>query len=73
MPLKIHFLHSHVSFFPENAEDVSDEHGEKFHKVIASMENRYKGKWSPGMLADLCWNLKRDTFETSDKRSNTKM
>ena len=68
MSLKIHFLHSHLSFFPENAGDVSDEHGERFHKDIASMENRYKGKWSPAMLADFCWNLKRDTFETSYKR-----
>ncbi|XP_076037944.1 uncharacterized protein LOC143030832 [Oratosquilla oratoria] len=59
MSLKIHFLHSHLSFFPENAADVSDEHGERFHQDIASMENRYKGKWSPAMLADFCWNLKR--------------
>ena len=31
MSLKIHFLHSHLSFFTENAGGVSDEHGENFH------------------------------------------
>ena len=28
--LKIHFLHSHLDFFPENCDAVSDEHGECF-------------------------------------------
>ena len=68
MSLKVHFLHSHLSFFPENASDVSDEHGERFHQDISEMENRYKGKSSPAMLADFCWNLKRDQPETSHKR-----
>ena len=43
MSLKLHFLHFHLSFFPENG-DVSDEHGERFQQSIARMENRYKGK-----------------------------
>ena len=68
MSLKVHFLHSHLSFFPENASDVSDEHGERFHQDISEMENRYKGKSSPAILADFCWNLKRDQSETSHKR-----
>ena len=67
MSLKLHFLHSHLSFFPENG-DVSDEHGERFHQSIARMENRYKGKWSPAMLADFCWNLQRDEPNTTYKR-----
>jgi hypothetical protein len=60
MSLKIHFLHSHLDFFPDNLGAVSDEHGEQFHKDIAAMEKRYQGKWSPSMLADYCWTLKRD-------------
>ncbi|UYV61015.1 hypothetical protein LAZ67_1003112 [Cordylochernes scorpioides] len=60
MSLKIHFLHSHLDFFPDNLGAVSDEHGERFHQDISSMEKRYQGKWSPGMLADYCWTLKRD-------------
>ncbi|UYV67906.1 hypothetical protein LAZ67_5002464 [Cordylochernes scorpioides] len=60
MSLKIHFLHSHLDFFPDNLGAVSDEHGERFHQDISSMEKRYQGKWSPAMLADYCWTLKRD-------------
>ena len=60
MSLKIHFLHSHLDFFPENLGSVSDEHGERFHQQICAMEKRYQGKSSIGMLADYCWTLKRD-------------
>ncbi|UYV81646.1 hypothetical protein LAZ67_20001789 [Cordylochernes scorpioides] len=60
MSFKIHFLHSHLDFFPDNLGAVSDEHGERFHQDISSMEKRYQGKWSPAMLADYCWTLKRD-------------
>jgi len=44
MALKIHFLHSHLDFFPENCGVVSDENGERFHQDISSMEKRYQGK-----------------------------
>ena len=44
MSLKIHFLHSYLDFFPENRGAVSDEHGERFHQDISSMEKRYEGK-----------------------------
>ena len=30
MSLNIHFLESHLDFFPENLGEVSDEHGERF-------------------------------------------
>ncbi|UYV72105.1 hypothetical protein LAZ67_9001826 [Cordylochernes scorpioides] len=60
MSLKIHFLHSHLDFLPDNLGVVSDEHGERFHQDTSSMEKRYQGKWSPGMLADFCWTLKRN-------------
>ena len=36
MSLKMHFLHSHLDFFPENNSDVSDEHGERFHQDIST-------------------------------------
>ena len=52
MSLKIHMLHSHLDFFPNNCGMVSDEHGECFHQEIATMEKRYQGKWSNSMLAD---------------------
>lgn len=70
MSLKIHFLHSHLDFFPSNLGDVSDEHGERFHQDILHMEKRYQGKWSPSMLADYCWNLKRDVHDAKYSRKS---
>ena len=55
MSVKIHFLSSHLEFFPDNCCSVSDEHGELLHQDIAAMEGRYKGKWRPSVLADYCW------------------
>ncbi|UYV82452.1 hypothetical protein LAZ67_21002222 [Cordylochernes scorpioides] len=71
MSLKIHFLHSHLDFFPDNLGAVSDEHGEMFHQDISSMEKRYQGKWSPVMLADYCWTLKRDLPQAKYRRKST--
>ena len=55
--MKIHFLSSHLDFFPENCGAVSDEHCERLHQDIAAMEGRYKGKLSLSMLADYYWTL----------------
>jgi hypothetical protein len=54
MSIKIHLLSSHLDFFSENCDSVSDEHGERFHQDIAAMGSRCKGKWSSSMLADYC-------------------
>jgi len=47
---------------------VSDEHGERFHQDISSMEKRYQGKWDWAMLADYCWTLARDVPTMEYKR-----
>ena len=70
MSLKIHFLESHLEFFPENLGEVSDEHGERFHQDILAMEKRYQGKWTSSMLADYCWALKRDVPEANYRRKS---
>jgi hypothetical protein len=31
MSPKVHFLHSHLNYFPQNLGIVSDEQGERFH------------------------------------------
>ena len=59
MSLKVHFLHSHLDFFPANMGEVSGEHGECFHQEIKEMENRYQGRVTETMLADYCWFLQR--------------
>ncbi|XP_043287550.1 uncharacterized protein [Venturia canescens] len=60
MNLKLHFLHSHLDYFPENLGDLSEEQGERFHQDISEMENRYQGRWNINMMADFCWTLKRE-------------
>lgn len=67
MSLKIHFLHSHLDFFPRNLGAVSDEQGERFHQDLRSMEKRYQGKLEPSLLGDYCWQLIREDA-TSHKR-----
>lgn len=71
MSLKIHFLDSHLDFFPENLGAVSDEHGERFHQDIMQIEKRYNGKWSAAMLADFCWSIHRETPMECMKRKKT--
>ena len=44
MSLMLHFLHSHLNFFSKNMGDISEEHGERFHQDISTMEIRYQGK-----------------------------
>jgi len=72
MSVKIHFLSFNLVFYPENCGSVSDEHGECFHQDIAAMEGRYKGKWSPSMLADYCWALMRDSPNSTFSRQAQK-
>jgi hypothetical protein len=43
MSLKIHYLHSHLHIVLSNLDTVSDEHGERFHQDISTMEKRHAG------------------------------
>ena len=70
LSLKIHFLHSHSDFIPGKLGSVSDEHGERFHQDIATIEKRYQGKWSTSSLADYCWSFIRDDPNKKHVRSS---
>ena len=72
MSIKLHFLHSHLSRFPENLSDVSDEQGERFHQDISDMEVRFQDGWDATMLADYCWFIKRDNTRASHSRKSVK-
>ena len=72
MSMKIHFLHPNLDFLPEKCGAVGDEHGERFHQDISSMEKRYQGKWNCAMLADCCWTLARDAPNMDRKRQKKK-
>lgn len=68
MSLKMHFLKSHLDSFPENLGAFSDEHGERFHKDIATMETRFHNTYQPQMLGEYCWTLLRSSkFKYSRK------
>jgi hypothetical protein len=41
LSLKMHFLNSHLDYFPENLGDISEKHGKRFHQTIKEMESRY--------------------------------
>ena len=41
MSVKMHFLRSHLDYFPENWGEFSEEQGEHFHQDISDMEKRY--------------------------------
>ena len=45
LSLKVHFLHAHLYYFPQNLCDMSEEHCELFHQQdIKSMETLYQGR-----------------------------
>lgn len=68
MSLKVHFLHSHIDYFPENLGAYSEEQGERFHQDVRDIERRYQGRWDVNMLADYCWMLKRETEDGKRNR-----
>jgi len=49
MSLKLHFLASHLDYFPLNLEAVSEEHGERFHQDLKNVERCYQGHWDVNM------------------------
>jgi hypothetical protein len=52
MSLKLHFLDSHLDFFPKNLGEISDETNERLHQDIPIMEKGFVGRWDCGMLAE---------------------
>ena len=70
--VKMHNLFSHMDQFPENLGSMSDDQGERFHQDLKEMDNRYQGCWDAVMMADYCWNLKRDLPAAEHSRSSKK-
>ena len=68
MSLKMHFLHSHLDFFPPHLVEVREEQGEKFHQDISVLEGRYQGRFEANLMGDLCWYLQRESKGSSHKR-----
>ena len=75
MSVKVHFLYSHLDYFPENLGVFSEEQSERFHQDIKVMEKRYQERWNISMMADYCWSLMRETsgFEHSRQSKRRKL
>ena len=54
MSLKVHFLHAHLDYFPQNVGDISEEYVERFYQNIKSMETQHQGRWDIFIMADYC-------------------
>jgi len=72
MSVKIHFLHSHLDYFPSNLGAFSEEQGERFHQDISEMERRYQGRWNVNIIADYCWGLNRHNAAAEYSRKSRK-
>ncbi|KAL4714444.1 hypothetical protein ACJJTC_017739 [Scirpophaga incertulas] len=40
MRLKVHFIHSHIEYFPENLGAYTEEQGERFHQNVRDIEKK---------------------------------
>ena len=68
MSVKMHFLRSHLDYFPENCGDFREERSERFNQDLRGMDERYQGGWDVKFLADYCWCLKMDVQSAQHKR-----
>ena len=68
MSIKLHYMYSHLDFFSDNMGDISDEHGERFHQDIKTMERRYQGRWDPVMMGDYMWTLVRSNKQATYRK-----
>ena len=49
--MSLHYLHSHIDFFPENPRAISEEQSEHFHQDLMVMESRYQERWNANIMA----------------------
>ena len=68
--VNMHFLDSHLDYFPANLGSYSEEQGERFHQDISEMECRYQGRWNINMMADYCWSIYRHNPEAEHSRKS---
>jgi hypothetical protein len=70
MGLELHFLASHLDYFPPNLTAVSEEQSERFHQDLKDLKRRYQGRWNVNMMADYCWSIARDDPSREHKRTS---
>jgi hypothetical protein len=70
MSLKLHFLASHLDYFPLNLGAVNEEQSERFHQDLKDVERCYQGRWDVKMMADYCWSVTRDDPSREHSRTS---
>ena len=68
MSVKLHFLHSHLEYFPDNLGYYSEEQGERFHQDLKIMERRYQGAWGVNMMADVKKDVKISKLDVKKRK-----
>ena len=63
MSMKLHFLFSHLDYFPENVGAFSEEMGERFHQDFKHKERHYQDKWKESMMAPIAGLYKEKTYQ----------
>jgi hypothetical protein len=71
MSLKLHFLASHLDYFPPNLGAVGEEQGERFYQDLKDVERRYKGCWDVNMMADYCWTTLPESIHEVQEHTNS--
>jgi hypothetical protein len=66
MYLEIHFLNSHLDFFPENLGTISDKNEEHFHQDISNMKSG-----TMASAAQVCWQTTTEPSWEMLHRQNT--
>ena len=56
MSVKVHFLHSHLSYFPVNLGALGEEDGKRFHQDIETMERRYQRRMADYLACPWEWD-----------------
>lgn len=62
-PWQCTFFTLNWNFFPGSCVELSEEQGDRFHRDIKLIEERYQSRWNINTSPDYSWCLKRDTPE----------
>ena len=70
--VQLHFLRSHLDYFPKNSGDLSKEQDGHFYHDIRIMKDYYQDRWDVNFSPDYCWCLKRDAVIAEQRKKYLK-
>lgn len=65
-------INNFLKLFFNNLSRFSDEHGERFHQDIATIEQRFKGENISHMLGEYCWSICRKNIFFSTRKTHVR-